>query len=336
MEPLLSLSRVLKAPTEHKNRCDWLSWGAVALPRSQPSLAILPLLTSGTNEAFGPVSSCCSLDDIFMTVPRMTIPSGLNMVMQENSRTFWDGERSNQIWPVQLSLKSLPPPPHPPYIDWSCTSSSVIFVSRKKDQTLNTGVVHLFPLEEITIITYTGSKESELTDHGIQSHKASDKVVKVHVAVFVTVAADDQLVELVVQRETCKRTWALLKSRRPSPFSAFAEAEVHLQPWRQLAPPWSRSLQNDQRRSRCRFSVGQKPVSIATKWIIGLSLVTSRHESSHGFHVASWKKRQSVSPATSWCSATCIWTHGSPVFRCCRSEGTWIKRFNWQSSTRGF
>lgn len=53
------------------------------------------------------------------------------------------------------------------------------------------------------------SKESGLTDHRIQSHKASHKVVKVHVAVFVAVAADDQLVQLVVQRETCKRTWAV-------------------------------------------------------------------------------------------------------------------------------
>lgn len=61
------------------------------------------------------------------------------------------------------------------------------------------------------------SKESQLTDHGVQSHKASHKVVKVHVAVFVAVAADDQLVELVVQRETCKRTRDLLNLAAPPP-----------------------------------------------------------------------------------------------------------------------
>lgn len=42
-----------------------------------------------------------------------------------------------------------------------------------------------------------------LTAHGVQSHQAANEIVKVHVAVLIAIATDNQLVELVVQRETC-------------------------------------------------------------------------------------------------------------------------------------
>jgi len=39
--------------------------------------------------------------------------------------------------------------------------------------------------------------------HGVQSHQTADVVVKVHVAVLVAVAADDHLIELIIEREAC-------------------------------------------------------------------------------------------------------------------------------------
>lgn len=77
------------------------------------------------------------------------------------------------------------------------------------------------------------SKESGLTDHRIKSHNASNEVVKVHVAVFVAVAADDQLVELVVQWETCKRTATVQDLVDPATFSVCGgqqRVELDLQP----------------------------------------------------------------------------------------------------------
>lgn len=110
---------------------------------------------------------------------------------------------------------------------------------------------------------------SRLTDHRIQSHNASDEVVKVQVAVFVAVAADDELVELIVQWETCKHTAEGESSAGPA--EGHLELDLHLRPWRHRAPPWSRSHQSDQRRSRCRLSVGV------------ITLASFCHLSSHGF-----------------------------------------------------
>lgn len=138
-----------------------------------------------------------------------------------------------------------------------------------QDQTLNIGIVQLFPLEEIT---YTGSKESELTDHGIQSHKASDKVVKVHVAVFVAVAADDQLVQLVVQRETCKTHMGSFKISPPfflsqplqrQKFTCGLEGSWHL-----LGADHSRTIGVVVDVDFLLGGGGKNKVSVATKWII--------------------------------------------------------------------
>lgn len=49
-------------------------------------------------------------------------------------------------------------------------------------------------------------EDQSLTTHGVQSDQAPNVVVKVHVALFITVPADHQLEELVVEREACTRT----------------------------------------------------------------------------------------------------------------------------------
>lgn len=46
--------------------------------------------------------------------------------------------------------------------------------------------------------------EERLTAHGVQSHQAANEIVKVHIAVLITIATDNHLVELVIQREACK------------------------------------------------------------------------------------------------------------------------------------
>ncbi|PWS23122.1 hypothetical protein DKP78_14810, partial [Enterococcus faecium] len=41
------------------------------------------------------------------------------------------------------------------------------------------------------------------TAHGVEPDQAANVVVKVHVAVFITVSADDHLEELLIQGEAC-------------------------------------------------------------------------------------------------------------------------------------
>lgn len=48
--------------------------------------------------------------------------------------------------------------------------------------------------------------KERLTAHGVQSHQAANEIVKVHVAVLIAIATDNQLEELVIQRETCTHT----------------------------------------------------------------------------------------------------------------------------------
>lgn len=43
-----------------------------------------------------------------------------------------------------------------------------------------------------------------LTAHGVEPDQAANVVVKVHVAVFITVSADDHLEELLIQGEACR------------------------------------------------------------------------------------------------------------------------------------
>lgn len=46
------------------------------------------------------------------------------------------------------------------------------------------------------------TSQRKLTTHGVQPHKATDVVVKIHVPVFVTVSANDHLKQLIFERKT--------------------------------------------------------------------------------------------------------------------------------------
>lgn len=48
------------------------------------------------------------------------------------------------------------------------------------------------------------SRGVKLTTHGIEPDEAADVVIKIHVAIFITVSADDHLEELVIEGEPCR------------------------------------------------------------------------------------------------------------------------------------
>lgn len=50
--------------------------------------------------------------------------------------------------------------------------------------------------------------------HGIESNQAANEIVKVHVSVLITIATDDDLVELLVQRKACslEGAWELIRA----------------------------------------------------------------------------------------------------------------------------
>lgn len=81
-----------------------------------------------------------------------------------------------------------------------------------------------------------GRKTEGLTAHGVQSHQAANEIVKVHVAVFITIATDNQLEEVLIQRETCTHTQTQLglKVHTAKIFRASAFLTCSLEGFRQL------------------------------------------------------------------------------------------------------
>ena len=179
--------------------------------------------------------------------------------------------------------------------------------------------------------------KERLTAHGVQSHQAAHEVVKVHVAVLIAIATDNQFEELVVEREACAHT------------HTHTHTHLVLNTVHTLNGVLGYLSTHTSVFLTCSLE-GFRQLSIADHtWTIGimghintLETINNKQINNTETHVRettrsfilqrsrlltlSYKCHRDVnSPAISWCCSTGIWTRGSPVSLCCRSEGSRVK-----------